>query len=588
MTKRSTQGRALYYSRDSGGRHEMTPGQYVGWAMRRARDLGVTFDGSPEKIEAMIREGVSRSGDLFLDYGVSGNVLARDGLDALLHEAAADPTVSHVLVPRRDRLARPDDPLDGIKLEFSLRHQGICVVFMERVCPPFEVGIRRDLGETILALVDYDKSGKDRRDLAEKMIYAQLRLATLGYSVGGRPPYGFRRWLVKEDGTRVRELQDGERVRMPHHHVVWLPGPASEIAVIRRIPEMLETMPASRVAAILTEEGIPTPDHGRLRTDGGIKHLTSGVWRQSVVISVARNPLNIALVAYGRRSMGDQLRLGANGPRALTEADYRSDGVPKIVRNPADAIILTPTPSPFDPIISPERHRRLLDTLDACGSTQRGKPRSREPGRNPLGCRIFDMNCGWPMYRAPYVESFRYTCGLYQQTHGAQCSHNHVDGPRAVRFLLGCVRQRLLDPIVLRKLETRLNKIAKAEVRPDRHAGTHSKQATLNALNSQLETVARNMALAETPAQMKAIAATFEELTEKQRRIAAELQSQQPTDRESADPQAQVAAAMALVHRLTDLATDETNYPAIGQLFTCVNARLFVGPKGTAEEANVE
>ena len=29
------------------------------------------------------------------------------------------------------------------------------------------------------------------------------------------------------------------------------------------------------------------------------------------------------------------------------------------------------------------------------------------------------MNCGWPMYRSPYLDSFRYTCGLYQENHGA-------------------------------------------------------------------------------------------------------------------------------------------------------------------------
>ncbi len=29
MSKRSNKGRALFYTRDSGGRHEMTPGQYL-------------------------------------------------------------------------------------------------------------------------------------------------------------------------------------------------------------------------------------------------------------------------------------------------------------------------------------------------------------------------------------------------------------------------------------------------------------------------------------------------------------------------------------------------------------------------------
>ena len=48
------------------------------------------------------------------------------------------------------------------------------------------------------------------------------------------------------------------------------------------------------------------------------------------------------------------------------------------------------------------------------------------------------------MYRQPYNGSFRYACGLYQQSHGAACKHNTVDGVRATRFLLACVRQRVL------------------------------------------------------------------------------------------------------------------------------------------------
>ena len=36
MKQRSEQGRLLFYTRDSGGRHEMTPGQYVEWAIGRS------------------------------------------------------------------------------------------------------------------------------------------------------------------------------------------------------------------------------------------------------------------------------------------------------------------------------------------------------------------------------------------------------------------------------------------------------------------------------------------------------------------------------------------------------------------------
>ena len=55
-------GRALFYSRDSEGRHETTPSQYIIWAQKRAQDLGVQFDGEPETIERMIREALDANG----------------------------------------------------------------------------------------------------------------------------------------------------------------------------------------------------------------------------------------------------------------------------------------------------------------------------------------------------------------------------------------------------------------------------------------------------------------------------------------------------------------------------------------------
>ena len=309
----SRKGRGLFYHRDSGGKAEMTPAQYVEWARREAKEE-VLFDGTPERIEAMIREDRFADGDLFLDYDVKGNLLSRPGLDALFREALGDPRVTHIFIPRRDRLARPDDPIDGVKLETRLRAAGKTLVFMKLTLPPLRKGQKADIAETITAVVEYDRSDEERIDLAQKILDAQVALARLGYSTGGRPPFGFRRWLAKEDGTRVRELAECERVRMPGHHVVWLPTAEAELEVVRRILAMLETMPSSQVAARLTAEGIPSPDAGRLRKDRGIKHPVSGVWHQTTVVNIARNPLLVAVATYGLRSMGDKLRFTPSGP----------------------------------------------------------------------------------------------------------------------------------------------------------------------------------------------------------------------------------------------------------------------------------
>src|SRR5689334_20200365 len=125
--------------------------------------------------------------------------------------------------------------------------------------------------------------------------------------------------------TLVRQLTDGERVRMAGHHVIHWPvdDDDPEMVVVRRILEMLEQMPAARVAATLTTEGIPSPDHGRMRTDRGIAHTTSGDWHSTTIVNIARNSLLVALSSFGRRSMGDQLRFTSTGPRPLTDGDLR-------------------------------------------------------------------------------------------------------------------------------------------------------------------------------------------------------------------------------------------------------------------------
>jgi hypothetical protein len=88
-------------------------------------------------------------------------------------------------------LARPDDPVDALVLEGKLRSDGITLVFMDEVCPALTRGERRDIADLVLAVVDYDKSEKDRRELSAKIICAQIRLAQAGYSVGGRAPSAF-------------------------------------------------------------------------------------------------------------------------------------------------------------------------------------------------------------------------------------------------------------------------------------------------------------------------------------------------------------------------------------------------------------
>jgi len=575
--RRPTHGTMLFYTRDSGGKHEMTPARYVEEAIKRAFGIGLAFEGSPDMIGEMIRSGRFQTGDIYLDYDVSGDQLSRPGLNALIERVTTDLNISHVFIPRRDRLARPGKASDGLELENRIRSLGITLLYLGNELAPLQRGKRQDLGEMITGLCEYHQSGKDLVDLAEKILFAQITLARAGFSTGGRPPYGFRRWLVKSSGDKVRELAEGERVRMNGHHVVWLPVDEDhfEMQVIRRILAELRHVPATRLAAIFTAEGIPSPDHGRIRKDRGVYHQTSGAWHSNTITSIAQNKLLLAVVAHGRRSMGKHLRFAGESPRELEDDDFRADFKPKVIRNDAAQHVVAE--ARFEPLVDRREHTELLEILEARSGTQRGKARSSDPTRNPLGGRIFDWDCTWPMYRVPKKEAYAYSCGAYMQSHGALCAHNKVDGPAATGVTLDFIRQKLSSPSAIDKLRSRLLELAQAEMRsPKEPLESASKQSQLAQLEDELKTTKANMSRAKTKKQFEVVSEHFEKLTQQIIKVEIELREIDSRSERPKSIDMEVTAAMAAMVHLPKLVAEDTDLSAVTKAFAAVNARLFV------------
>lgn len=575
MSKRPEKGTGLFYHRDSEGHSDLAPPQYVTWAQGEAARLGVTFTGTPAAITAMVAAGRSADGDLYLDYGISGNQLSRPGFDRLQARALTDFAVTHLFVSKRDRLGRPDNPVDSMLIEYKLRSAGLTLVLMGgKVLPPVRTGERIDLSDLLTCLIDYDASGKFRRDLAEKLIHAKLRLAAAGYSIGGEPPYGFRRWLCGEDGRRKRELEVNEIVKLPGHHVVWLPTAEDELAVVGQMLDLIETVPAARIARTLNEQGVPSPKAGRVRTRGGVKVEVSGLWTQNTVTNIVTHPLLVAVMEYGKRSEGDQLRMTKDGPRQLGEADYHPGARPKVVANPAEQVIRTPAKG--DPVTTPDKLERVRAVLEHRGRHLKGKARTRGETPNPLGGRIYDLTCGWLMYRKNKRKVWHYACGLYQNSHAMCCRHNTVRGEVATRFVLSCLRQRLLAPSTLAKLKARLHDLATAERGDDpARRQREADRAELAGLKRKVETVGKNMALAETREERDATAAVFRELKTRQAALEQRLATDLPSSNDG-NPEREVAAAMAVLDRLTEVVGTDADWLAAGTAFAAADAKLYL------------
>ena len=203
-------------------------------------------------------------------------------------------------------------------------------------------------------------------------------------------------------------------------------------------------MPAGRIAKLFNAEGIPSPNAGRTYKRKGILLETSGLWTANTIRNLATHPFLISLMEYGKRSSGDQMRFTPTQPRNLNETDFTESGKLKTVMNPEDQRIRVAIPGNPTPVIDLERWSHIRAVVEARGKHLKGKPRAQNGASNPLGGRIYDMNCGWPMYRAPYQGSFRYVCGCYTQSHGAKCGHHHIAGPLATRLALSCLTQKAL------------------------------------------------------------------------------------------------------------------------------------------------
>ncbi len=568
-------GRGLFYTRDSGGKHEQTPAQYVQWAIRGAEQLKLDFAASPQLIMDMIRLGQSVREDIYLDYVIKGNTTSRPALDALFERVERDTTISHVFIPRRDRLARPNDPLEGDRLETTLRSKGITIIYTNKVLTPLERGKRRKIEDLVSSVIDFDAAGKDRLELAGKMIRAQINLAEHGNSPGGRPPFYMCRWLVDANGTKVRELKEGEVVRQRGFHVMWFPGPEDKIRLALRIREMLKTTPASRVARILTAEGIPSPDYGRTRSRKKIPYRVGKEWQSNTITAVGRCKRLLALATYGERSMGDQLRFSPEGPRELSDADFREGGEPKIIRNDPTQVIAVP--AKFDPLVAQQDHDELNAELDRRGESQRGKPRSKDPNNNPLGTRIFDLKCKWPMYRVPYKERFRYRCSKYMQTHGKECDHNQVDGPMATEFALSSMRQRLFTSNLRSLVRTKLLELAQSERRDTRQDDEYQQWTVdLASVERDIEIVQRNLARANSDDIYLAISHEFNALKEQERQLRQKLAENRPSRRSANTENDEVEACMESLSQIESLAKSANNHADARKLFDSVNLNLFL------------
>src|SRR3954464_4076500 len=141
--------RGLVYLRRSTDKQEISLPSQLDWALVNAVQHGVPLDADAADVPYMQVRHLHSHKALRLDDGISGSDLNRPGFLAVIQDALADRTVSHLFIYKRDRFARPSDAIPMVQVEKRLLETGITLVFSEGVSLPYPAGqqdIARDIG----------------------------------------------------------------------------------------------------------------------------------------------------------------------------------------------------------------------------------------------------------------------------------------------------------------------------------------------------------------------------------------------------------------------------------------------------------
>lgn len=293
----------LVYLRRSCDLQESSLETQLKWATTEVAKYGFKLNFTPSDLTYMLANKLSRHGCVCLDDAITGADMERSGLVELIDESLSNKSISHIFVYMRDRLGRPENPVEMMVIEVQLLQAGLTLVFSDAVATPPKDG-EFDLMKILEPLLAYFASGKFLKTHAQRMITTFQHLASHGHRTGGNAPYGFARYLVGPDGSKIQELAPGMLIRQAGCHVKIFPKEEAKIATWLMILELKsQGWGLKRIAQHLNMLGIPSPAR-MIRTDHGVKHVVSGKWCPNTVGDLCRNRAILGIQEIGRRSEG--------------------------------------------------------------------------------------------------------------------------------------------------------------------------------------------------------------------------------------------------------------------------------------------
>jgi DNA invertase Pin-like site-specific DNA recombinase len=252
----------------------------------------------------------------YSDPGRSGlTINRRDGLQQLINDVQAGRVqFDCVLVFDVSRWGRFQDVDESAYYEFICKRAGLEVHYCED-----EFENDGSLASVILKNLKRVKAADFSRQLSKNVFLGQSNIVSRGYWRGGPAAYGLRRTLVDENGKPKMVLQYGQRKNLKSERVILVPGPKSEIKVVRRIFTSFVDRKTNRteIARELNADGIST---GRGKP-----------WTTLTVSNVLENEVYLGHLVYNRRSK----KLGERAVRNPPDMWIRRDNAYKAIIAPA-------------------------------------------------------------------------------------------------------------------------------------------------------------------------------------------------------------------------------------------------------------
>ncbi len=294
---------------------------------------------------------------------------------------------------------------------------------------------------------------------------------------------------------------------------------------------------------------------------------------------LVENEAIIGHCTHGKTSVGKHRRIGAEGPRTLSDADRDEEGAARFVKNGSSII----APTGFAPAADVGIFRRSRELTELRGRSQRGIPRSRDLSRYPLSSRIFDLTpgCGAVLFGRHENDQLKYECSRYRQSGGRDCHRNVVPAEPTLRFVLQLLRQRVAQVDGRMAIYDRLKMLAQQEHSESQPIVDEEQIAATQLANveQELETVVTNMGRAESDSAYQASESRFEELNAEMtrlREVIDRIGAKKVAVDMPSSPEGEAEAALALLDQLDRIATDTEARSEIAGVLQAMDLKVWL------------